>query len=139
MISAIVENLEITVGEAETETYTTDYGYVSITTTEGWYKGDPNSNFALTLFHRDEGAGCWVDILDLQLGTLQETMEHISSGYPDATWTEITIGSNTFKYLDCGSVCYLAAETSTGKPFQMEVRNVPLEDVMPMLESIVIH
>ena len=36
-------------------------------------------------------------------------------------------------------VCYLVAETSTGKAFDIEVRGVPLEDVLPMLESIVIH
>ena len=139
IVSAIIENLEITVGEFVSETLTTDLGYVSITTTEGWYKGAPNSNYALTLLHRDNLG--WVDIKDTQLGTLQQTMDQIISGYPGTVWTEMTIGSNVFQYLvtATGNVHYLAANTSSGKPFYIEVRGVPLEDVLPMLESIVIH
>ena len=51
------------------------------------------------------------------------------------------IGSNTFQYMKTttGSVFYLVAETSTGKAFDIEVRGVAMEDVLPMLESIVIH
>jgi hypothetical protein len=139
IVSAIIENLEITVGEFVSETLTTDLGYVSITTTEGWYKGAPNSNYALTLLHRDNLG--WVDIKDTQLGTLEQTMDQIISGYPGTVWTEMTIGSNVFQYLvtTTGNVHYLAANTSSGKPFYIEVRGVPLEDVLPMLESIVIH
>ena len=33
----------------------------------------------------------------------------------------------------------LVAETSAGKPVQIEVCGVPLENIMPMPESIVIH
>ncbi len=139
IVSAIIENLEITVGEFVPETLTTDLGYVSITTMEGWYKGAPNSNYALTLLHRDNLG--WVDIKDTQLGTLEQTMDQIISGYPGTAWAKMTIGNNLFQYLKTatGSVHYFAANTSSGKPFYMEVRGVALEDVMPMLESIVIH
>ena len=121
-------------------TYTTDLGYVSITTMEGWDKGTPNSNYALTIVPTDSKFG-WVDIKDLQLSSLEDDIEYISVGYPGTTWTEMTIGSNTFQYMKTltGTVCYLVAETSTGKAFDIEVRGVAMEDVLPMLESIVIH
>jgi hypothetical protein len=83
----------------------------------------------------------WVDIKDTQLGTLQQTMDQIQGGYPGTVWKEMTIGSNVFQYLvtTTGSVHYLAANTSSGKPFYIEVRGVAMEEVLPMLESIVIH
>ena len=67
-------------------------------------------------------------------------MDYIQVGYPGTVWTEITIGSNVFMHLVTSTgVHYLAADTSSGKAFDMEVRGVALEDVLPMLESIVIH
>ena len=82
-----------------------------------------------------------MDIKDLQLSSLEDDIKYISVGYPGTTWTEMTIGSNTFQYMKTltGTVCYLVAETSTGKAFDIEVRGVAMEDVLPMLESIVIH
>ena len=94
----------------------------------------------MTIVPTDSKFG-WVDIKDLQLSSLEDDIKYISVGYPGTTWTEMTIGSNTFQYMKTltGSVFYLVAETSTGKAFDIEVRGVPLEDVLPMLESIVIH
>jgi hypothetical protein len=94
-------------------TYTTDLGYVSITTMEGWDKGTPNSNYALTIVPTDSKFG-WVDIKDLQLSSLEDDIEYISVGYPGTTWTEMTIGSNTFQYMKTltGTVCYCLISVS---------------------------
>ena len=138
-VRAIVENLEIKVAAVTGDTVSTDYGYVTMTEVDGWKKGDPRANFNLTLYNSSLGTTVWVDVQDLQLGTLEQTLDIIKSGYPDATWTEITVGSYRLQYLDCGSVCYLAGETSIGKPFHMEIRGCTLEQAMSLLETMVIN
>ena len=59
-----------------------------------------------------------------------------------AEYQEVTFGENTYQMLysdTYGPQAYMVAETSTGKAIVIEVRSVPLEDVMAMLESIEIY
>lgn len=124
------------------ETLTTDHGYVSITLGKGWYKGEPRSNYALTLYHEDLSAAEWVEILDLQLTSLEQEMEYTHLAMASAEYEEITIGDNIYQMLysdKYGPHAYLVGETSTGKAYVVEVRGVPMEDVMTMLESIRVH
>jgi len=134
----MTEEEEIFVGE----TLTTDKGYVSITLDKGWYQGEARSNYALTLYHEDLDAAKWVEILDLQLTDLEHEMEYTHLALASAEYEEVTFGENTYQMLysdTYGPQTYLVAETSTGKAFTVEVRSIPLEDVMTMLESIQIH
>lgn len=124
------------------ETLTTDYGYVSITLDKGWYKGEPRSNYALTLYNDDLGPSKWVEILDLQLTSLEDELEYTHLALASAEYEEVTIGENTYQMLfddTWGPQAYLVAETSTGKAFVVDVRNMYPEEVMTMLESIQIH
>lgn len=126
----------------EGETLTTDYGYVSITLQKGWYKGEPRSNYALTLYNDEYGPSKWVEILDLQLTSFEQELEYTHLAMASAEYEEITIGDNTYQMLyddEWGPQTYLVAETSTGKAFTVEVRNLEQEVVMEMLESIQIH
>lgn len=137
-IETPVEEEEDFVGE----TLATDYGYVSITLDKGWYKGEPRSNYALTLYNDDYGPSKWVEILDLQLTSLEDELEYTHLALASAEYEEVTIGENTYQMLfddTWGPQAYLVAETSTGKAFVVEVRNLYPEDVMTMLESIRIH
>ncbi|MBP3633315.1 MAG: DUF5067 domain-containing protein [Oscillospiraceae bacterium] len=133
--------------EVETESFagqtlTTPEGYVSITLDEGWYKGEPRVNDALTLYHEDLGPAKWVEIIDAQLTNLEQEMEYTQLSLASAEYEEVTFGENTYQMLysdTYGPQTYLVAETSTGKAIVVEVRSIPLEDVMTMLESIRIH
>ncbi len=123
------------------ETVTTDMGYVSITLDEGWYVGEPRSNYALTLYNEDVGESRWIEILDLQLTDLEHELEYTHYAMASAEYEEVTFGENTYQMLysdTYGPQAYLVAETSTGKAFTVEVRSFELEEVMTMLESIVI-
>jgi len=123
-------------------TVTTEYGYVSITLDEGWYVGEPRSNYALSLYNEDLGPSKWVEILDLQLTSLEKEMEYTQLAMADTPYEEVTIGENTYQMLfddEWGPQMYLVGETSTGKAFTVEVRNIDPEEVMTMLESIQIH
>lgn len=124
------------------ETVTTPKGYVSIVLDEGWYIGDPRSNDALTLYREDLGPSRWFEILDLQLTDLEHELEYTHYAMASAEYEEVTFGSNTYQMLysdTYGPQAYLVAETSTGKAFTIEIRSIPLDEVMAMLESIVIH
>ena len=124
------------------ETVSTPEGYVSITLDEGWYEGESRVNGALTLYHDDQGPARWVEIIDLQLTDIEHEMEYVQVAIPNAEYEQITIGENTYQMLFSdayGPQTYLVAETSTGKAFTVEVRSIPLEDVMTMLESIRIY
>ncbi len=126
----------------EGETVTTPEGYVSITLDKGWYVGEPRSNSALTLYHEDMEASKWVEILDLQLTDLEHELEYTHLALASAEYEEVTIGENTYQMLfddTYGPQAYMVAETSTGKAFVVEVRNLYPEDVMTMLESIEVH
>ena len=139
IVPAIINNLEIKVEAVIGETVSTDYGYVTLTELDGWKKGEPRANFNLTLYNSGLGNSVWVDVLDLQLGELQQTLDILKSGYPNAVWTKTTVGSYTLHYLDCGNVSYLAGETSTGKPFYIEIRNCTLNEAASLLETMVIN
>ncbi len=124
------------------ETVTTEKGYVSITLQKGWYVGEPRSNYALSLYNDEYGPSKWVEILDLQLTDLEHELEYTHLALASAEYEEVTFGENTYQMLysdDYSPQTYLVAETSTGKAFTVEVRNLEQEVVMEMLESIVIH
>jgi len=137
-VPAIINNLEITVAAVVGETVSTDYGYVSLTELDGWKKGEPKANFNLTMYNSGLGYAVWVDVQDLQLGTLQQTKDIIKSGFPNAVWTETVVAGYTLSYLDCGSFKYLAGETTTGKPFSIELAGCDLDTAASLLETLVI-
>lgn len=138
-LRAITEHLQISLESIEGQSVSTGSGYVSLTETDGWRRGDPKANGNLTLYKAAFGAAVWVDVQDPQLNSLQRTMEIISSGYPDAQWTDTTLAGYALKLLDCGSVQYLAGETSTGKGFHIEIRNIAPEEIAELLQTLVIH
>lgn len=134
-------------GEEEEESFEgktvfTPEGYVSITLSKGWYVGEPRSNDALTLYPEGGDLTDWVEIIDLQLTSLENEMKYTQTALPDIEYEEITIGDNTYYMLfdeDWPPQTFLVAETSTGYAFTVEVRGILPEEVMEMLESIVIH
>ncbi|MBQ9968676.1 MAG: DUF5067 domain-containing protein [Oscillospiraceae bacterium] len=125
------------------ETVTTKEGYVSITLQKGWYVDEETDHgYTLVLYHEDLGPAKWVKISDPQLTTLEKELEYTQLSMASAEYQEVTFGDNTYQMLysdTYGPQAYMVAETSTGKAIVIEVRSVPLEDVMDMLESIVIH
>ena len=124
------------------ETVTTPEGYVSITLDKGWYVDEEYRGTTLCLYREDLGESKWIKILDPQLTTLEKELEYTQLSMASAEYEEVTFGENTYQMLysdTYGPQAYLVAETSTGKAFVIEVRSVPMEEVMTMLESIVIH
>lgn len=129
-------------GSSDTSgTFTTDNGYVTVTAENGWYKGESKQNNALTIYNDKIGPVSWVVIDDSQLSTVDKLKEYVLVGYKDYEFEPITIGSNSYEILTSGSkkdVSFLVAETSSGKGFEIELRNVTVEEATPLLETIVI-
>lgn len=124
------------------ETVSTPEGYVSITLGKGWYVDEEDHGTTLVLYNEALDAAKWIKILDPQLTTLEKELEYTQLSMASAEYQEVTFGENTYQMLysdTYGPQAYLVAETSTGKAFVVEVRSIPLEDVMTMLESIQIH
>jgi len=132
------EEDEIFVGE----TVETPKGYVSITLDKGWYVDDGDHGYTLVVYNEALGTSKWIKIIDNQLTTMEQELENTQLSLASAEYEEVTLGDNTYQMLaaeDWPPVSYLVAETSTGKAFVVEVRNLPLEDVMTMLESMEIY
>ena len=129
-------------GDFSGETVTTPKGYVSITLDQGWYVDEEDHGYTMVLYHEDLGTSKWIKIIDNQLTSLEEEMEYTQLSLASSVYEEVTIGGNDYQMLaddEWPPVSYLVAETSTAKAFVVEVRNLELEDVMTMLESIEIH
>lgn len=123
-------------------TFTTDNGYVTVTAENGWYKGESKQNNALTLYNDKIGPVSWVVIDDSQLSTVDKLKENVLVGYKDYEFEPITIGNNDYEILTSGTnkdVSFLVAETSSGKGFEIELRNVTVEEATSLLETIVIN
>ena len=125
------------------ETVSTKEGYVSITLQKGWYVDEETDHgYTLVLYHEDLGPAKWVKISDPQLTTFEKELEYTQLSMASAEYQEVTFGENTYQMLysdTYGPQAYMVAKTSTGKAIVIEVRSVPLEDVMAMLESIEIY
>ncbi len=121
------------------ETLTTDYGNISITTQEGWTLGESKSNYSLTLYN---DVTVWLDIVDVELNTMEDEMEYVQLALASCEYEEVTIGDNTYQMLQDLSfppLTYLVGETNNGYAFVVEVRGVEPDAVMDMLESIRIN
>lgn len=148
-VEETVEEVEELIDEALEEEVidegpvSTEKGYVTVTLSDGWYVGEPKSNGALTLFHKDMSAARWIDIVDVQLSDYDQMREITQLALSSSEYEEITIGNNTYEMLYSDSygqhLMYLIAETSTGKAFCIEVRGASPDEAMPILETIEIH
>lgn len=140
VIPAMLASIEISAEAVETDPVTSELGYVTVTPADGWYVTEPRTTRSVTLTNDDFGT-CWIDIVDDQLQNMTDRKDIAQLTLKDAVYEEITIGAVTYQMLqnEDGTLTELLAETSTGKAFQIEVRNVTLDDAMTVLESIVVH